>query len=115
MTDDTIIIKQIAETLAINVPDIDLVILYRSFARGLEHELSDYDLIIICDTKQGNWDFILNQRPVQAWSMTWKFTEELLRGQAGCWSIGAASLLEGKIVWKKNEEYSENFRKKFCT
>ena len=110
LTDDIKIIKQIAETLAFNVPDIDLVILYGSFARGLGHELSDYDIIIICDTKKVAWNFVLNERPVQAWSMTWEFAEKLLKGEAGCWSIGAASLINGIIVWKKNEKCSERFR-----
>ena len=58
MTNDMIIIKEIAETLAHSVSDIDLVILYGSFARGLETDLSDYDIMVICDNKKVTCKFI---------------------------------------------------------
>ena len=104
-------INQIAQLLAKNVPEIDLVILYGSFARGLGNELSDYDIIIICDSKRVVWEFMLNERPIQVWSMTWEYAEELVKGEIGCWSTSAGSLANGIIVWEKSLDHQQKLEK----
>lgn len=109
LTDNTRMLQQIAEAIAENVPEVDLILLYGSFARGLGHELSDYDLIIICDAKKVAWEFILNERPVLAWSMTWKFAEEIVTGEKGFWSTSAGSLVDGIILWEKNDKIRKKF------
>ncbi|MFX1573734.1 MAG: nucleotidyltransferase domain-containing protein [Promethearchaeota archaeon] len=100
-------IKQIAYLLAKNVPEIDLVILFGSFARNLGQELSDYDIMIICDSKKVVWEFMFNERPIQAWSMTWEYAEELVKGKLGCWSTSAGSLANGIVVWEKSLEHRQ--------
>ncbi|MFX1478610.1 MAG: nucleotidyltransferase domain-containing protein, partial [Promethearchaeota archaeon] len=111
MNDDMLQINQIAEILAENVPEVDLVILFGSFAHGFGHELSDYDIIAICDSKRVVWEFMLNERPVQVWSMTWKYAEEVITGQSGYWSTNAGSLAEGIIIWEKSSELHERFER----
>ncbi|MHA2010570.1 MAG: nucleotidyltransferase domain-containing protein [Promethearchaeota archaeon] len=111
MNDNMLLIKQIADLLAKNVPEIDLIILYGSFAHGLGHELSDYDLIIISDSKKVAWEFILNERPIQTLSLTWEYAEKVLTGEKGNWSTGAGSLANGIIVWEKSSKYRQKLER----
>lgn len=104
-----LIIGKIVRKITEIVPDIDLVILYGSFARGLGHELSDYDIIAICDTKKVVWEFILNDRVVKAWPMTWDYAEKTVTGKTGVWITAAAALAEGIIIWEKSKEYRNKF------
>ncbi|MCG3254356.1 MAG: nucleotidyltransferase domain-containing protein, partial [Candidatus Heimdallarchaeota archaeon] len=93
------------------VPDIDLVLLYGSFARGLGHELSDYDIIIICDTKKVVWEFILKERVVKAWSMTWEHAEKVVTGKTNVWITAAAALTHGIVLWEKSKEHHKKLEK----
>ncbi|NHJ33081.1 MAG: nucleotidyltransferase domain-containing protein [Asgard group archaeon] len=104
MTDNMQLIQQIAEKLAEEAPEIDLILLYGSFARGLGHELSDYDIIIISDKKKVVWEFILNDRVVKAWSMTWVFAEDTVTGKTGLWITAVAALANSIILWERSKK-----------
>ena len=101
--------NQIVAKLVEQVPDIDLVILYGSFALGLAHEFSDYDIILICDTKKVVWEFILNERVVKAWSMTWEHAEKVVTGKTNVWITAAAAFTNGIVLWEKSKEHLKKF------
>jgi len=109
LTDDMKLIKQIAAKFVEQIPEIDLVILCGSYARGMGHEHSDYDIIVICDTKKVVWEFILNERVIKAWPMTWEQAEKTVIGKTGVWVTAASSLTDGIIVWEKSKEHRKKF------
>ena len=111
LTDDIQLIKQIAAKIVEQVPEIDLIILYGSFARGLGHELSDYDIILMCDTKKVVWEFILNEKVVKAWPMTWEHAEKVVTGKTNVWITAAAAFTHGTILWEKSKEHRKKFEK----
>ena len=115
LTDDIQLIKQIAAKIVEQVPEIDLIILYGSFARGLGHELSDYDIILMCDTKKVVWEYILNERVVKAWPMTWEYAEKVVTGKTNVWITAAAAFTNGIVIWEKSKEHRkklENIKSK---
>lgn len=102
--------KQIVEKLLSMVSDIDLILLYGSYAQGRGHPRSDYDMIAICDNKEVEWEFVIDEQPICLWSMTWKDVEEVITGKDGRrWSIGVNSLAKAVIVYHKNENILEKF------
>ena len=111
MDKDMLTIEKIAKKLTEIIPEIDIVLLYGSFARGLGHELSDYDIAGICDTKKVVWHFILNDRVVQVGTKTWENVEATITGETGVWLTAAASLANGIILWEKSIEHRRKFEK----
>ena len=96
--------KEIAEKLLSRVSDIDIILLYGTFALGRGHPRSDYDMIAISDNKEVKWEFVLEDQPICLWSMTWKDVEEVITGKDGSlWSIGVNSITKAVILHYRDE------------
>ncbi|MFX1475254.1 MAG: nucleotidyltransferase domain-containing protein [Promethearchaeota archaeon] len=96
--------KEIAEFLVEKTQSIDLILAYGSLGRGTTDEFSDFDLLVVSESKRISWNFIWQNRPVSVWTLTWKEAEELVKGHRGVWSVGAALLTHNKILWSKSKE-----------
>lgn len=103
------IAKKVAEKIVEKVSDIDLILLYGSIAQGRGHERSDYDMIAISDKVKVVWEFVIDEVPISLWHHTWKSAEEALTGKRCCWSVGATSLMDAKIVYSRNKKVLERF------
>ena len=102
--------KVIVEKLLSTVSDIDIILLYGAFAQGRGHSRSDYDMIAISDSNKVKWEFVIDNRPICLWSMTWKDVEDVITGINGeLWSIGASSLVETVIVYYKEKSILDKF------
>jgi hypothetical protein len=101
--------KEIAKEFAEEFPEIDLIIAYGSLAQGRVHELSDIDMIAICDEKKVSWEFVLNERPISIWSMTWEKATKIAQGELDPWCMVTTFITTSKILWSKNDKMKEKF------
>ena len=102
--------EDIAEILLNVVSDLDLILLYGGLAQGRGHARSDYDMITISDYKKVKWEFIIDNQPINLWSMTWKDVEDVIMGKDGMlWSIGVSSLAKSVILYYKDEKILDKF------
>ncbi len=113
LTDLLVLAKKVAETIVEQVPDCELILTYGGVARGSDHKYSDIDMIIIHDSKKVVWEFILNERPICCWSMTWKKAENTFRGTEGLWTMSVKALVDAKILWSKSKKHEQRFKELF--
>lgn len=103
--------KEIAEAIAEEAKDIDLILTYGSLARGTTNSFSDIDILVISDTTSVSWSFVLNGRPVSVRSMTWDETTGVAKGIHGSWSTGASIFENHLVLWSKSGEVEKQFLK----
>lgn len=114
MTDLLSLAKDVAEKLVANVSDCELILVYGGVAQGRGHRLSDIDMIAIHETRKVVWEFVLNDRPICLWSMTWKKVEDTFRGQGNFWTLATRALIDSKIIWSKSEKEERKFKDLFA-
>ncbi|NHJ48278.1 MAG: nucleotidyltransferase domain-containing protein [Asgard group archaeon] len=112
-SDDLAIAKKVADILVSKTNTIDLVLLYGSIAQGKGHQYSDFDMIIVSDKEKIVWEFILNNRPIAAWSTTWKHIENVMLGKESLWSVSVTAYTHAQILYSKSKEYEKRFKDLF--
>ena len=101
--------EEIAHRLAKEVSGIDLILVYGGLAQGRFNKYSDYDMIAISDKKKVVWEFVLEERPICLWPITWEKAERTIKGEINYWSVAAATFLEAKVVWAKSDKMIKKF------
>lgn len=110
---DLDIAREIAKILVGKTDSIDLVLLYGSIAQGKGHQYSDFDMIVVSDTEKIVWEFILNNRPISAWPITWDKIEKVLLGKEAIWSVSVTAFTHAQILWSKSKEHEKRFKNLF--
>lgn len=103
--------QKIAEMVSQKVDKIDIVYLYGGVAQGRSHARSDLDMVAVCDGISVRWQFIMDDRPVNLHSMTWKQLEDTAKGLADAWSVTAGSIVHTKVLWSKSRDMEERFER----
>lgn len=91
------------------VDKIDLVYLYGGVAQGRSHARSDLDMVAVCDGTSVRWQFIMDDRPVNLYSMNWKQLEDTAKGLSDAWSVTAGSIAHAKVMWSKSRDMEKRF------
>ena len=102
--------REIAEALVEETGDIDLVLAYGGLARGTTNQFSDIDLIVISDSVDVSWSFVLNGRPVSMHTMSWNKATNIARGLDNSWSVGASIFEQHLVLWARSEEVEKRFQ-----
>jgi hypothetical protein len=110
---DLVVAQEVAKIIAGKTKSIDLVLLYGSIAQGKGHQYSDFDMIVVSDTEKIVWEFILNNRPISVWPITWKKIENILLGKEAIWSVSVTAFTHAQILWSKSKEHEKRFKNLF--
>ncbi len=101
--------QKIAEMVSQKVDKIDLVYLYGGIAQGRSHARSDFDMVAVCDGTSVRWQFIMDDRPVNLYSRTWRQLEDTAKGLSDAWSVTAGSIAHVRVMWSKSRDMGERF------
>ncbi|NHJ39408.1 MAG: nucleotidyltransferase domain-containing protein [Asgard group archaeon] len=110
---DFVVAQEIAKIIAGKTKSIDLVLLYGSIAQGKGHQYSDFDMIVVSDSEKVVWEFILNNRPISLWPITWEKIENILLGKEAIWSVSVTAFTHAQILWSKSNEHEKRFNNLF--
>jgi hypothetical protein len=112
-SDDFTIARRVANILASKTKSIDLILIYGSIAQGKGHQYSDFDMIVVSDTEKIVWEFILGNRPICVWPITWEKIENVLLGKESVWSVSVTAFTHSQILWSKSKEHEKRFKALF--
>lgn len=104
-------IEKITEIISKNAKNVDIIVLYGSYARGAETKESDIEFYAVVDSKDKitiNFNFLIKEIPIDLWTQEWSVLERM-SNYDGYWSVPAGSLAYGKIIYSKDEESSLRF------
>jgi hypothetical protein len=110
---DLVVAQKVAKIIAGKTKSIDLVLLYGSIAQGKGHQYSDFDMIVVSDIEKIVWEFILNNRPISVWPITWDKIEKILLGKESIWSVSVTAFTHAQILWSKSKEHEKRFKNLF--
>ena len=102
--------QKIAEVLVRESRDIDLVLAYGGLARGNTNQYSDIDLVVISDSINVSWSFVMNGTPVSVRTMSWKDATNLSKGLTGEWSVGASIFEQHLVLWSRSNDLEKQFQ-----
>lgn len=96
-----------------NHPDVALVLVYGSYARGTATDASDLDILFVSDSEDADRlaiSFVLDDRTVDFWPVRWAFLDAIASASgARPWALAASIILDGRVVYARARTDAERF------
>ncbi|NHJ06060.1 MAG: nucleotidyltransferase domain-containing protein [Candidatus Heimdallarchaeota archaeon] len=110
MEDLLTIAQEVTDIITKQVKEIDLILIYGGAAQGRGTKYSDIDMIAISENKKVVWEFVIEDRPICLWSISWEKLEEHI-DNFNYWSVGAGAFTNAKVLYSKSKKILERFEK----
>lgn len=114
-------VDEIAEILKEEViknhPEISIIAIYGSAARGQQTEHSDLDMYAIVDNEDNKFEinFALDDQTVEFWCISWEWAEKIASAKEDAapilYPIRTSILLNNKVIYARSEEDKIRFSK----
>lgn len=104
------IAQEVTDIITKQVKEIDLILVYGGAAQGRSSKLSDIDMIAISENKKVVWEFVIEDRPICLWSISWEKLESYI-DDFNLWSVGAGAYINSKVLYSKSNKVLERFEK----
>jgi hypothetical protein len=94
-------------------PDVALVLVYGSHARGTATEASDLDILFVTDSVDPHGlavSFVLYGRTIDYWPVRWPFLDTIADGHGGRpWVMAASLVLDAQVAYARSEGDTARF------
>ena len=110
MDDLLAIAQEVTDIITKQVKEIDLILVYGGAAQGRGTKYSDIDMIAISENKKVVWEFVIEDKPICLWSISWEKLEGYI-DDFNMWSVGASAFINSKVLYSKSKKVLERFEK----
>ncbi|MCG3259075.1 MAG: nucleotidyltransferase domain-containing protein [Candidatus Heimdallarchaeota archaeon] len=100
-----------------NHPEIAIIAIYGSAARGQQTEFSDLDMYAVLDNEEKKFEihFVLNNQTAEFWCISWEWIEKIVTAESGygaiIFPVAADIFVNNKIIYARSEEDKIRFKK----
>lgn len=99
-----------------NHPEISIIAIYGSAARGQQTDFSDLDMYAVLDNEENAFEihFTLNNQTVEFWCIPWEWVEKIVSAKEDAnpilFPIRTSIFLNNKVIFARSEEDEIRFK-----
>ncbi len=104
------------EEVTKNHPEIAIIAIYGSAARGQQSEYSDLDMFAIVDNEDKKFDinFVFNNQTVEFWCVSWGWVEKIVSAKNDAspiiYPIRTHIFINNKVIYSRSEKDESRFK-----